>query len=137
MSVEQFDTVLLEGRYPPGKVAGYRHWIGRYAQTVPRLNRRLPIVLETVRDFMDSLVGCDTPTSQRMQALAAIEMYRDLVLSRHWPSLAEFRAELQTETLQTAKLQAKTESFWEAANTVAMPLTGPASQIVMTHSEVA
>jgi integron integrase len=58
-------------------------------------NGRLPVSVELVKAFSRSLLDSKTPAWQRLQAVRAVEAYRDLVLGTGEPSLGEIRQALQ------------------------------------------
>ena len=57
-------------------------------------NGRLPVSVALVKAFSRSLLETGTPAWQRLQAVRAIEAYRDLVLQTAVPSLTPIRQKL-------------------------------------------
>ena len=60
----------------------------------------MPVTLEKVKEFSRSLRDNGTPAWQRLQAVQAVEAYRDLVLKTDQPSLAAMRQTLQRRAAQ-------------------------------------
>ena len=56
---------------------------------------RLPVSVESVKEFSRSLLKSGAPAWQRLQAVRAVDAYRDLILRTEEPSLAEIRQALQ------------------------------------------
>ena len=94
MSVEQFGKLLPSARFGKNDKKWFPRWLKRYAETVPSINGCLPVTRELVIAFSRSLLRNKTPAWQRLQAVRAVEAYRDLVLKRKQPSLADVRLKL-------------------------------------------
>lgn len=95
MSVVEFQRRLHGAKYPQGDLKYFPLWIRRYAQAVTEENGRLPVSVESVKAFSRSLLATGTPAWQRLQAVRAVEAYRDLVLGTGEPPLGEIRQVLQ------------------------------------------
>jgi hypothetical protein len=61
---------------------------------------RLPVSVASVKGFSRSLLDTATPAWQRLQAVRAVEAYRDLVLGTGEPSLGEIHQVLQRPAAQ-------------------------------------
>lgn len=72
----------------------FPRWIERYASSVSKKNDQLPITIDLVTSFCRSLLKNKTPAWQRLQAVRALEAYRDLVLGQSTPCLQHMRKEL-------------------------------------------
>jgi len=95
MSVAEFQRRLQGARYAPNDLKYFPLWIRRYSQSVMEENGRLPVSEESVKAFSRSLLETQTPAWQRLEAVRAVEAYRDLVLGTGEPSLGEIRRALQ------------------------------------------
>ncbi len=95
MSVGQFQRRLHGAKYAGNDLKYFPLWVRRYAQSVTAENGRLPVSVDLVKGFSRSLLQSGTPAWQRLQAVRAVEAYRDLVLRTGEPSLGEIRQTLQ------------------------------------------
>ncbi len=95
MSAMEFQTRLHGAKYPPNDLKYFPLWIRRYAQSVTEEEGRLAVSVESVKAFSRSLRDAGIPAWQRLQAVRAVEAYRDLVLGTGEPSLGEVRQVLQ------------------------------------------
>ena len=74
----------------------YPAWIGRYQQFLRKGETEvLPVNPADVRRFCRSLVSTKTAAWRRLQAVKAVESYRDIVLQTSTPGLAELVVYLQ------------------------------------------
>lgn len=64
-------------------------WVRRYASTVEMVQGKLSVTEGEVIRFLQTLRDNDTPAWQRLQAVRAVELYRNLVLKTNQPSLHE------------------------------------------------
>ena len=87
MSAGQFQRRLHGAKYAGNDVKYFPLWVRRYAQSVTPENGRLPVSVELVKEFSRSLLQSGTPAWQRLQAVRAVEAYRDLALCTEAPSL--------------------------------------------------
>jgi len=94
MSVASFCRALHEAKLGKNDREWFPRWIRRYASSVEETGGRLPISEEEVIQFLRSLLKSRTPAWQRLQAVRAIEAYRDLVLQTRIPPLDEIRQTL-------------------------------------------
>ena len=94
MSVANFCRLLHEARFGKNDKEWFPRWIRRYASSVNAGEGRLPVGQEEVISFLQSLLKSKTPAWQRLQAVRAIEAYRDLVLQTAVPSLTPIRQKL-------------------------------------------
>ena len=94
MSVESFCRVLHEAKLGKNDQEWFPRWIRRYASSVEVVGGKLPVSQEEVIQFLRSLLQSRTPAWQRLQAVRAIEAYRDLVLQTRVPPLDEIRQTL-------------------------------------------
>lgn len=91
----EFERRLHGAKYPQNDLQYFPIWIRRYSQGVTEENGRLPVSVALVKAFSRSLLASETPAWQRLQAVRAVEAYRDLVLGTSEPSLGEIRQVLQ------------------------------------------
>ncbi len=99
MSVESFGKEVLSARYGRTDKEYFPKWIRRYARFCAESQRMRPdgnltVTRESTIEFSKSLVHSSTPAWQRLQAVRAIEAYRDLILSADQPSLKDIRQTL-------------------------------------------
>ncbi len=95
MSVGEFERRLHGAEYAQNDLKYFPLWIRQYAASVTPENGHLPVSVELVKEFLRSLRQSGTPAWQRLQAVRAVEAYRDLVLGAGEPSLGEIRQALQ------------------------------------------
>jgi hypothetical protein len=94
MSVEMFGRALHEAKLGKNDKEWFPRCIRRYASSVKLVDGRLPVSREEVIRFLRSLLKSQTPAWQRLQAVRAIEAYRNLVLQTAEPSLQAIRQTL-------------------------------------------
>jgi hypothetical protein len=94
MSVENFGRLLHEAKLSKNDREWFPRWIRRYASSVKVVEGRLPVSPEEVIRFLQSLLKSNTPAWQRLQAVRAIEAYRNLELRTEVPSLESIRKKL-------------------------------------------
>ena len=92
MSVQRFDIVLKLAKIEDNDRIWFGRWLRRYAVFL-RLPESvsLPVSLHMVRQFCRMLLATDTRAWQRLQAVRAIEFYRNQVLETAEPDLMETR----------------------------------------------
>jgi integron integrase len=95
MSVGEFQRRLHGAKYAQNDLKYFPLWVRRYAEAVTPEDGRLPVSVESVKEFSRSLLKSGAPAWQRLQAVRAVEAYRDLILRTEEPSLAEIRQALQ------------------------------------------
>ncbi len=100
MSIPKFQYLLSRADYRQNDKKYFPLWIRRYAEAVEAGRGRLPVTIERVTEFSRSLRDSGTPAWQRLQAVQAVEAYRDLVLETDQPSLAAMRRTLQRRAAQ-------------------------------------
>jgi integron integrase len=94
VSVQKFQYLLHRAEYGKNDKKYFPLWVRRYAESVKAEKGRLPVTLESVTHFSRALRDNGIPAWQRLQAVRAVESYRDLVLGTGEPSLAEMRRKL-------------------------------------------
>jgi integron integrase len=94
MSVESFRRLVQTARLGKNDREWFPRWIQRYAPSVKPIDGNLPVTEEGVTRFLRSLLENKVPAWQRLQAVRAIEAYRNLVLQTEVPSLEYFRLKL-------------------------------------------
>ena len=102
MSVRKFCLLLNEAKVSKNDKKWFPPWLRRYASTVEGVDGRetnhstgkLSVTEGEVIRFLQTLRDNGTPAWQRLQAVRAIEMYRDLVLKTQQPPLHEIRRTL-------------------------------------------
>ncbi|GEM_PF-1124968 len=95
MSVGEFPRRLHGAKYAQNDLKYFPLWVRRYAASVTSENGQLPVSVELVKEFSGSLLQSGVPAWQRLQAVRAVEAYRDLILRTGEPSLGEIRQALQ------------------------------------------
>ena len=96
MSVANFCRLVNEGKLGKNDKEWFPRWIRRYASGVKVVQGNLPVSREEVIRFLRSLLGSQTPAWQRLQAVRAIEAYRNLVLQTEVPSAGGYPAEAES-----------------------------------------
>ena len=94
MPVNEYRVALAGAAVGKKDRQWFPRWVMRYRDGVGRAQGNLPVTTELVEAFLKSLVLTKTPAWQRLQAVRAIESYRDLVLKTNKPSLEYYRREL-------------------------------------------
>jgi hypothetical protein len=94
MAVKKFCTLLHELKLGKKDKLWFPRWIRRYAWSVGVVEGDLFVSEASVKEFSRSLLRNGTPAWQRLQAVRAVEAYRDLVLHTDQPSLREIRLTL-------------------------------------------
>ena len=94
MSIDQYCKLLHGSNYGKNDQKWFPKWIRRYAETVTEQEGKLFVVQDEVVRFSQMLRDNGTPAWQRLQAVRAIEAYRDLVLETDEPSLRAMRMTL-------------------------------------------
>jgi len=90
-----FQRRLHGAKYARNDLKYFPLWVRRYAESVTEEEGRFPVSGELVLGFSMSLRQSGTPAWPRLQAVQAVEAYRDLVLRRGELSLGEVRQALQ------------------------------------------
>ena len=80
MTVARFCAILPGTKLPRADKEWFPRWIRRYASSCSDLGGSLPVSEPRVIEFLRSLRDHGTPAWQRLQAVRAIEAYRQLVL---------------------------------------------------------
>ena len=94
MTVRKFCSLLHEARYGKNDRKWFPRWVRRYASSVEATEGDLPVTESQVIQYLRSLRDHGTPAWQRLQAVRAVEAYRNLVLQIEIPSLLEIRQTL-------------------------------------------
>ena len=94
MGVENFGRLLHEAKLSKNDKEWFPRWIRRYACSVEAVEGKLPVNRDDVIRFLRSLLKNQVPAWQRLQAVRAIEAYRNLVLRTEVPSLEFIRQTL-------------------------------------------
>ena len=94
MSVRKFCRLLNEVKLGRKDKEWFPRWIRRYESTVDSVHGRLSVTEAEVIRFLQSLRDNGTPAWQRLQAVRAVEMYRNLVLKTEQPPLEQIRTTL-------------------------------------------
>ena len=92
MSVEKFCGRLHSAELSKNDRKWFPRWIRRYALSVgvPE-GQELPVAEASVIEFSRALLESSTPAWQRLQAVRAVEVYRNLVLQTDIPPLSKIR----------------------------------------------
>ena len=97
MSLQEFKQLVAVSKLKSHDIEWFPRWLQRYGSTVPMVEGRYPITVEHVIRFSRSLRDNGVPAWQRLQAVRAVEAYRDLVLETDVPSLADVRIALSRQ----------------------------------------
>ena len=89
MSVRKFCWLLSEAKVSKRDREWFPRWLLRYAETVALVDGKLSVTEAEVIQFSRSLRDSGTPAWQRLQAVRAVEAYRNLVLCTDRPNLQE------------------------------------------------
>ena len=95
MSVEKFLQVLPNANYGKADKDWFPRWIKRYASWSGIQAGLLPLSPDAAIRFSQSLLKNGNPAWQRLQAIRAIEAYRNLILDSPEPSFAQIIAKLR------------------------------------------
>ena len=92
MSVERFQIVLKLASLGNDDKAWFGRWLRRYAVFLHQ-PENLPLLVsqQIVKQFCRTLLASEVPAWQRLQAVRAIEFYRNEVLATAEPDLLEIR----------------------------------------------
>ncbi len=93
MTVQLYCQFLPGAKYGKNDQKWFPKWLRRYAAGKNK-GENLPVTIESVITFSQSLLKSNTPAWQRLQAVRAVEAYRDLVLKTDKPSLTEVKIKL-------------------------------------------
>lgn len=94
MSVKEFCALLHQARVSKDDKKWFPSWLRRYAQSADMVDGKLLVTTAHVIRFSRSLRDNGTRAWQRLQAVRAVESYRDLVLKTKHPSLVDIRRKL-------------------------------------------
>ena len=94
MTVKRFCGLLHEAKFGKNDKKWFPRWIRRYASAVNETEGVLPVTESQVIRFLQSLRNHGTPAWQRLQAVRAVEAYRNLVLETEIPPLGKIRQTL-------------------------------------------
>ena len=94
MSVERFRECLVSTSVRKHDQTWFPRWVGRYLASESGNDKARVVSRERVVAFLQSLRDRGTEAWQRLQAVRAIEAYRDLVLQTNEPSLLDIRQKL-------------------------------------------
>ena len=101
MSVDQFKKRLFDSKkYGKNDREYFPRWLGRYRSHAARTFPAFSVSRDEVIEFCRSLLKNKTPAWQRLQAVRAIEAYRDLVLNTAEPSLKDIQKKLSQVAAQ-------------------------------------
>ena len=92
MSVERFEVVLKLAKIEDNDRVWFGRWLRRYAVFLQQQESvSLLISQDSVKQFCRTLLAREVPAWQRLQAVRAIEFYRNQVLETAEPDLLEIR----------------------------------------------
>jgi len=94
MCIQQFVKELAVAKYASADKKWFPKWLRRYATTTKCGQGDLPVSVDLVIGLCRELLASGTPAWQRLQAVRAIEAYRDIVLKSGDPTLREIRLKL-------------------------------------------
>lgn len=91
MSVDAFRAAVKVHVPNKNDQTWFPRWLARYAEGKESTGGRLPVTRDLVVAFSKELLQSGTPAWQRLQAVRAIECYRDLILKSDQPQLDDMR----------------------------------------------
>ena len=94
MSIQMFKRAVAEAELAKRDKKYFVNWLKRYGEVAKVESGFLLVSESVVLGFLRGLLAAGTPAWQRLQAVRAIEMYRNAVLNSQEPSLANFRVTL-------------------------------------------
>jgi integron integrase len=94
MTVKRFCSMLHEAKFGKNDKKWFPRWVRRYASSVEETEGNLPVTESQAIRFLQSLRDHGTPAWQRLQAIRAVEAYRNLVLDTEIPPLGKIRQTL-------------------------------------------
>ena len=94
MSVRKFCWFLSEAKVSKRDKEWFPRWLRRYMQTAASVDGNLSVTEAEVVQFSRSLRDNGTPAWQRLQAVRAVEAYRNLVLKSEQPCLRKMKQKL-------------------------------------------
>ena len=94
MSLERFRERLTGSSVRKNDRTWFPRWVARYLASVRGVDPSSSVDEASVVAFLQSLRDTGTAAWQRLQAVRAIESYRDLVLESREPSLSKIRQRL-------------------------------------------
>ena len=102
MSFADFQSKLLQSDVGANDRKYFPKWIKRYLGDIPI--DHISITRDAVIQFCRSLLDSRTPAWQRLQAVRALETYRDLILHVGQPDLRDIRKKLNEIAAREKKL---------------------------------
>lgn len=94
MSVRKFCLLLNEAKVGKNDHKWFPRWVRRYASVVDSVDGKLSVTEPDVIRFLRTLRDNGTPAWQRLQAVRAVELYRNLVWKTQRPALHKIRRTL-------------------------------------------
>ena len=92
MSVDRFQVVLKLANIEDNDKVWFGRWLRRYAVFLRQPETELLQISQNgVKQFCRTLLASEVPAWQRLQAVRAIEFYRNEVLATDEPDLLEIR----------------------------------------------
>lgn len=91
MSVDSFRAAVKVHVQNKNDQTWFPRWVARYAEGKGTAGDLLPVNRDLVLAFSRELLKSGTPAWQRLQAVRAIESYRDLILKSDLPQLDDMR----------------------------------------------
>jgi hypothetical protein len=91
MSVDSFRAAVKVHVQNKNDQTWFPRWVARYAEGKGTAGGLLPVNRDLVVAFSRELLKSGTPAWQRLQAIRAIESYRDLILKSDLPRLDDMR----------------------------------------------
>jgi len=112
MDQSDFAKRLEQGKYGKNDKTWFPRWIGRYASWLGICDAELPVSVEQAIAFSRTLLKNKTPAWQRLQAIRAIEAYRNIVLHTPHPSLHRIRQTLTQLAARERSQGLATDRSW-------------------------
>lgn len=94
MSLIEFRRQLATSNLRKNERTWFPRWVGSYAASVEDGSGTVRITESSVIAFLQGLRDSGTAAWQRLQAVRAIEAYRNVVLQQEEPSLLQIRSKL-------------------------------------------
>lgn len=96
MSVKRFCYLSNDANFSKNDKIWFPKWLRRYASSVDVTAADLPVTEQSVIKFLRSLLQSGTPAWQRLQAVRAVDAYRNLVLRTDEPTLQGHPTKVRT-----------------------------------------
>jgi len=104
VSLKRFRWLLNDAKFGNDDTKWFPTWLQRFGTSIDAPDNKIHITKSAVIQFSRTLLNNGTPAWQRLQAVRAIEAYRDLVLKSPQPCLKQIRQTLSRIAAQERAL---------------------------------